>query len=108
MPWEMHAVDAQYDDHRSGIRDTIRQYIVDSILFGDAGGLDDTVSFQQSGVLDSVGFLEVITFVEKQFGIQIVDGDLVPENFDTVSRIADFIHDKLNAKAGSEEKRRDH
>jgi len=101
-------MDAQSIDQKSEIRDTIRQYIVDSILFGDAGGLEDTVSFQQSGVLDSVGFLEVITFVEKQFGIQIVDGDLVPENFDTVSRIADFIHDKLNAKAGSEEKRRDH
>ncbi|MEN6428935.1 MAG: acyl carrier protein [Phycisphaerales bacterium] len=85
-------------DEKNEIRDAVRQHIIDSILFGDADKLDDAVSFQESGVLDSVGFLDVITFVEERFQIQIVDGELVPENFDTVDRIVDFVQGKRSTK----------
>lgn len=91
-------VDVQRMDQRNEIRDAVRQHIIDSILFGDADKLDDAVSFQESGVLDSVGFLDVVTFVEERFHIQIVDGELVPENFDTVDRIADFVQGKRSTK----------
>lgn len=91
-------VDAQCMDEKNEIRDAVRQHIIDSILFGDADKLDDAVSFQESGVLDSVGFLDVITFVEERFQIQIVDGELVPENFDTVDRIVDFVQGKRSTK----------
>jgi len=56
----------------------IRSYIVENILFGEDERLDDSVSFQESGILDSTGFLELITFVEERFDIDIADDELVP------------------------------
>lgn len=66
------------------------------MLFGDEDKLDETASFQESGVLDSLGFLELITFVEEKFGIEIVDGELIPENFDTLQRVSHFVQQKLD------------
>ena len=91
-------MDIQSVRRESEIRDAIRSHIVDRILFGDADKLVDTVSFQESGVLDSVGFLDVVTFVEERFRIQIADDELVPENFDTVERISAFVSEKMNGK----------
>jgi acyl carrier protein len=77
----------------------IRQYIIDNILFGDGEKLTEDVSFQESGILDSTGFLELITFVEERFGIEITDSELVPENFDTLRKMSGFVEQKLHAKA---------
>ena len=81
------------------VQRAIRDYIKENILFGDGEKLDDNVSFQESGILDSTGFLELITFVEQQFGVDIGDDELVPENFDTLKKMATFVEQKLAAKA---------
>lgn len=91
-------MDSQYMDSKSEIEEAIRRHIVDAILFGNDDRFEDTISFQESGVLDSVGFLEVITFVEERFHIQIADEELVPENFDSVDRIAEFVRAKRSTK----------
>ena len=76
--------------------------INDNILFGDGERLSDDTSFQESGILDSTGFLELISFVEERFGIEIADSELVPENFDTVRKMSDFVEKRLAVKeAGS-------
>ena len=49
-----------------------------------------------SGVLDSLGILEVVTFIEREFGITIADEELTPENFQSVSRLAAFVKNKMN------------
>ena len=82
-------------DQESAIRDAIRHHIIETILFGDGDTLDDTVSFQESGTLDSVGFLAVITFIEERFAIRISDDELIPGNFDTVEKMSAFVHRRL-------------
>jgi acyl carrier protein len=77
----------------------IKAYIVDNILFGDGERLEQDVSFQESGILDSTGFLELITFVEERFGIEITDSELIPENFDTLRKMSDFVERKMGARA---------
>jgi acyl carrier protein len=81
------------------VQQEIRDYIKENILFGDGEKLDENVSFQESGILDSTGFLELITFVEQQFGVDIADDELVPENFDTLKKMSTFVEQKLAAKA---------
>jgi len=76
----------------------IRNYIVDNILFGDGERLDEDTSFRESGILDSTGFLELITFAEEKFDIQVDDSEVVPENFDTVRKMSEYVERKLNAK----------
>ena len=78
-------IDVQYE---------IRNYIVDRILLDDDDRLDENLSFQESGILDSTGFLELITFVEEKFGIEISDRELIPENFDTLRKISGFVQSK--------------
>lgn len=72
----------------------IRQYILDNILFGDGEKLGADTSFQEGGILDSTGFLELITFVEEKYGIEVSDSELVPENFDTLSKMSSFVDRK--------------
>jgi acyl carrier protein len=76
----------------------ISKYIKDNILFGDGEKLSEDVSFQESGILDSTGFLELITFVEERFGIRITDSELIPENFDTLRKMSSFVDQKLGVR----------
>jgi acyl carrier protein len=52
-----------------------------------------------NGVLDSLGILEVVTFVEQEFAITIIDDELVPENFQSISRLGVFVQAKLNGSS---------
>lgn len=81
------------------VQQEIRSYIVDNILFGDGERLKEDVSFQKGGILDSTGFLEIITFVEGQFGIAVGDSEVIPENFDTLRKLAAFVERKMNSGA---------
>ena len=77
------------------VQKAIHDHIVNNILFGDAERLQEDVSFQESGILDSTGFLELIAFVEEKYGLDIADEELVPENFDTLRKMARFVDNKL-------------
>jgi acyl carrier protein len=78
----------------NNVQQEIHNYIVDKILFDDSEKIDEDLSFQESGILDSTGFLELITFVEGRFGIEISDRELIPENFDTLRKISGFVQSK--------------
>lgn len=81
------------------IQDTIREYIVENILFGDGQRLEMDTLFHEGGVLDSTGVLEIITFVEERFDIRIADSEVIPENLGTLRRISGFVETKLRGKA---------
>jgi len=70
-------------------------YIIDNFLFGDDKGFDDSVSFLESGILDSTGILEVIGFLEEQFGIKVKDNELVPENLDSITNLEGYLGRKM-------------
>jgi len=80
------------------IKQRIRGYIKDNVLLGDGDIPDEDTSFTETGILDSTGFLGLITFVETEFGIEISDDELDPENLETLSRICAFIQRKLEEK----------
>jgi len=74
------------------VKEQIRQYVAENFLFSDNGfELDNDESFLDAGVVDSLGVLELVTFVEENFGVQVADDEIVPDNFDSVNRLADFI-----------------
>lgn len=72
----------------------IRQFIIDNFLFGNDDGLQDSDLLRQKGIIDSTGVLELIAFVEKTFALSIDDREIIPENLDTIERIADFVQAK--------------
>jgi acyl carrier protein len=76
----------------------VRQFIIDSFVFGDASRLADDDSFLDNGLIDSMGILTLVVYVEKTFDIAVQDEEIVPDNWDSVNRIANFIGSKLAKK----------
>jgi acyl carrier protein len=77
------------------LRDRIQKFILENYLFtSDNGalGLDD--SLLGRGIVDSTGMLEIIMFIEEQLGVMVKDEEMIPENLDSVSRIAAFVESK--------------
>ena len=77
------------------LRDRIQNFILENYLFTSdrsALGLDD--SLLGRGIVDSTGMLEIIMFIEEQLGVTVKDEDMVPENLDSVSRIAAFVESR--------------
>ena len=73
----------------------IRGFILENYLFtDDQSELNNDDSFLDQGILDSTGILEIIFFIEDEFGIKIRDDEMVPENLDSVNRIVAFIERK--------------
>jgi acyl carrier protein len=58
-------------------------------------GLDE--SLVVSGVVDSTGLLELVSFVETTYGLEIPDEDLLPENFETIARVSAYITARVPA-----------
>ena len=81
------------------IKQQIREYITENILFGDGDVIEENVSFQESGILDSTGILGLISFVEDQFGIEISDDELDPEKLGTLSKLSNFVAKKMGERA---------
>jgi acyl carrier protein len=72
----------------------VRQFILKKFPLARRHGIQDSDPLLESGMLDSQGVLEVVTFIEQAFSINVADEDLVPENFQTIDRIAAFVQSK--------------
>ena len=72
-------------------RDRIRAFVIESFFVDD---FSDEDSFLRNGIIDSLGMLELIAFLEKEFGIKITDAELVPENLDSLARVCAFVEQK--------------
>jgi acyl carrier protein len=80
------------------LHDQVRRFILENYLFTDDVaqlGLDD--SLLGRGIVDSTGMLEIILFIEEQLGVKVADSEMVPENLDSVNRIAAFVTSKRKA-----------
>ena len=72
----------------------IRQFIVENFLFGDDGNLKEETSFLESGIIDSTGILELVSFLEEKFEISVADEELVPENLDSIANVVHYLTKK--------------
>ena len=77
------------------VKTALREYIVVNFLFGDTETeFADADSFMEKGLIDSTGILEVITFIEENYGIKVEDEEILPENLDSIDNISRFIASK--------------
>lgn len=75
----------------------LRTFILENYLFTtDESELRNEDSFLDLGVIDSTGIMELVLFIEDQFGLQVRDDELLPENLDSINKIAKFIASKKN------------
>jgi len=77
------------------IKNEIYSYLEENILFDSAdSSISDDDSFMENGIIDSTGILELVSFIEEKFEFKVGDEDLVPDNFDSVNNLVDYIQKK--------------
>lgn len=70
----------------------VREYVVNELLYDrEIAALGDDDSLLGPGLLDSVGVLRLVAWIEEEFGVQVPDEDVVPENLETVARLAALV-----------------
>jgi len=83
----------------------LRQFIIENFLFGDQSGrfeFSDDDSLQERGIVDSTGVLELVCHIQERYGLHVADEELVPDNLESVTKIAAYIARKrteLTARA---------
>ncbi len=78
----------------SDAKKKIKDFIVDTFLYGSDEDLQNDTSMLEEGIIDSTGVLELVSFIEGEFRISVEDDELIPENLDTVDNILKFIEKK--------------
>ena len=79
----------------SPIEQELRAFVVENFLFGQDGNLCNDDSFLENGIIDSTGILELVSYLEEQYKIEVADQELVPENLDSIANLARFVCKKL-------------
>lgn len=74
--------------------DEIRSFVIETFLFGNSERLTDTTPLLESHIVDSTGILEIVAFLEDRYGIRIEDSELIPDNLNSIERIAALLKKK--------------
>lgn len=83
------------------VRSELVDFIVTNYLFGDTSRApQDDESLVEGGIIDSTGLMELIEFLEAEFGIQVDDDDTVPSNLDSVANLTRFVLRKQGSDEG--------
>jgi len=81
-------------DHKAALR----QYIQDNFIMGSNGTkFADGDSFMELHILDSTGFLELISHLEENYGFSVKDEEMIPENLDSLNALDAFVARKRAA-----------
>ena len=79
-----------------GVEEILRAFIAENILYSSNGYPHaDDVSFLETGVIDSMGVMELVLFIEERFDVKTEDQEIVPENFDSIRSLANYIRGKM-------------
>jgi len=76
------------------LTDKIRQFVIQRFPLAQQRALDNEQDLLQTGVIDSLGILELVNFLAEEFGVVVADDELLPENFSSIRRLAVFVERK--------------
>jgi acyl carrier protein len=82
----------------------IRAFVFEKFPLARKRSMADDDLLIETGIVDSLGVLELVGYIEKSFGIIVSDEDLSPENFQSVSALAGFVWNKKTAASRSDVK----
>jgi acyl carrier protein len=71
--------------------DRIRAFITDELMFGGGSRPIDDDAPLWEGAIDSVGLIELVGFLESEFGIDVEDRDLTADNFRSIGAIGRLV-----------------
>jgi len=77
------------------IEERIREFIIKNLYYAEGSALSDDASFLAEGVIDSMGSMELVAFVESEFKIKVEMSEVVVKNFDSICKLSNFVRRKL-------------
>lgn len=80
----------------NNIQEQIKNFILSEFVF-DRNEIDSDEDLLSQGILDSSGVLQIVFFMEKEYGISVGDEEIVPDNFQSVNALTQFIQRKKGA-----------
>src|SRR5881392_2977947 len=77
----------------------IQDHLTSHLLYVEDGcEYDHDTSFIGEGLIDSMGVMELVSFVQFSFHIPVEQIDVTPDNFDSVNKLAAFVRRKQALK----------
>jgi acyl carrier protein len=74
------------------IEQRIRAYLAENVLFSEDGfAYGDDASFLEEALMDSLGVVDLVAFVERTFGVVVDPHDVTLDNFDSVNKLAGYV-----------------
>jgi len=89
----------------TSVEQKLRTIVTETFLVGSNTELHSDDSFIETGIIDSTGILQLVEFLEQEFGIKVEDEDLIPENLDSINRLVAFVGKKGMSAAIAENAR---
>ena len=81
----------------------IRQFVLQKFPLARKRSVADSDNLLESGIIDSLGVLELVTFFQQEFSVAVADEDLTPENFQNIECMTRFVERSLELQPGSAE-----
>jgi len=78
------------------IVEELRRFLSDSGYLDDNSSISNDESLFDSGVIDSLAVMEITEFMGTNYNFRIPPEDLIPENFDTLSYMANYISKSIS------------
>lgn len=78
------------------IKDKIRTYFIEDIIGDDSYELEDNEPLISSALVDSFSLVEVATFIEEEFDVEVDNSDLNADSFDTIEQIVAYIQERAD------------
>ena len=78
------------------VANSLKEFICSNFPLAAQEGISDSDLLLEEGIVDSLGVLEIVDYVEQTYGISIGDADMVLDNFGSIEIIASFIVRSLN------------
>ena len=79
----------------------LAQFVRNELLHGRKVALTDDADLLSAGIVDSLGLLRLVAFLEERFGVKVPDEDVVFENFQSIRAMATYVAQRLAAKASA-------
>ncbi|MEM7292909.1 MAG: acyl carrier protein [Pseudomonadota bacterium] len=84
-------------DSQTTTESRVHQFVLETFPLARSKSVAPDTSLVNTGIVDSMGILEQVMFIETEFSVVLSDEDVVADNFDSINSIAEFINSKLNA-----------
>ncbi len=76
----------------------VRSFVVNNFLLGKGDAFSNDASFLEQGIIDSTGILELVSYLEETYSIEITEEELNPDNLDSINKISAYLSRKLSTR----------